>query len=66
MTNQKGTPKGIRTVAVSTQSGSTQGALDLGIEKQADVSGIGMGVLSDGTPYLRACLRRWIPTALAL
>lgn len=26
--------------------------LDLGIEKERDVGGIGMGVLSDGTPYL--------------
>jgi hypothetical protein len=31
---------------------SAQGHLDLGIEKDADVNGIGMGVLSDGTPYL--------------
>jgi len=29
-----------------------QAKLDLGIEKDTDVSGIGMGVLSDGTPYL--------------
>ena len=26
--------------------------LDLGIEKDAEINGIGMGVLSDGTPYL--------------
>ncbi|MCB1540458.1 MAG: hypothetical protein KDJ25_06285 [Rhodoblastus sp.] len=31
---------------------SSQGVLDLGIEKDTDVNGIGMGVLSDGTPYL--------------
>jgi hypothetical protein len=29
-----------------------QGTLDLEIEKDADFGGIGMGVLSDGTPYL--------------
>lgn len=29
-----------------------QPPLPLGIEKDADVGGIGMGVLSDGTPYL--------------
>lgn len=32
--------------------GSGQAVLDLGIEKDTDVNGIGMGVLSDGTPYL--------------
>lgn len=31
---------------------TSQHRLDLGIEKDADVNGIGMGVLSDGTPYL--------------
>lgn len=30
----------------------SQAKLDLGIEKDVDVGGIGMGVLSDGTPYL--------------
>lgn len=30
----------------------TQGVLDLGIEKDTEINGIGMGVLSDGTPYL--------------
>ena len=29
-----------------------QAVLDLGIERERDVEGIGMGVLSDGTPYL--------------
>ena len=29
-----------------------QAILDLGIERERDVEGIGMGVLSDGTPYL--------------
>lgn len=31
---------------------ATQGALGLGIDCNADVGDIGMGVLSDGTPYL--------------
>jgi hypothetical protein len=31
---------------------SSQSVLDLGIEMDKDVGGIGMGVLSDGTPYL--------------
>lgn len=31
---------------------SSQGSLDLGIERERDIEGIGMGVLSDGTPYL--------------
>jgi hypothetical protein len=29
-----------------------QGKLDLGIEKQIEIEGVGMGVLSDGTPFL--------------
>ena len=32
--------------------GPKQGDLDLGIKRDRDVDGIGMGVLSDGTPYL--------------
>ena len=31
---------------------SRQGDLDLGIERETEVGGIGMGVLNDGTPYL--------------
>ena len=31
---------------------SQQGSLKLEIEKDAEFGGIGMGVLSDGTPYL--------------
>jgi len=31
---------------------SAQGVLDLEIEKDTEIEGIGMGVLSDGTPYL--------------
>lgn len=31
---------------------TSQPVLDLGIERDADINGIGMGVLSDGTPYL--------------
>ncbi len=30
----------------------SQGALAIGIERDAEVQGIGMGILSDGTPYL--------------
>ena len=39
---------------VSRQKGiaKNQGVLDLAIEKDAEIRGIGMGVLSDGTPYL--------------
>lgn len=40
-------PKG-----VCKEIGSLQGALPLDIQKDADLGGIGMGVLSDGTPYL--------------
>ena len=29
-----------------------QGCLDLGIERQIEIDGVGMGVLSDGTPFL--------------
>ncbi len=29
-----------------------QQVLDLGIERQIEIDGIGMGVLSDGTPFL--------------
>lgn len=32
--------------------GHSQGSFDLSIEKDTEVGGIGMGVLSDGTPYL--------------
>lgn len=30
-----------------------QGELDLKAQRQRDVGGVGMGVLSDGTPFLR-------------
>ena len=30
-----------------------QGELDLKVQRQRDVGGVGMGVLSDGTPFLR-------------
>lgn len=36
----------------STNQDAAQGKLDLGIQKQVEIDGIGMGVLSDGTPYL--------------
>lgn len=32
--------------------GKSQGQLDLGIEKQVEIDGVGMGVLSDGTAFL--------------
>ena len=38
--------------STSKEIGSTQGALALGIEKDGEFGEIGMGVLSDGTPYL--------------
>ncbi|HVV94267.1 MAG TPA: hypothetical protein VHD15_12695 [Hyphomicrobiales bacterium] len=49
------TPKKISIKAPnSTGKGIAPGqhVLDLGIERDTDVNGIGMGVLSDGTPYL--------------
>lgn len=36
------------------QSIAYQGYLDLKVEKEVEVDGVGMGVLSDGTPYLTA------------
>lgn len=33
-------------------SAPKQGVLDLQIEKQIEIDGIGMGVLTDGTPFL--------------
>ncbi len=45
-----------RISSLSQKSGSKeitpQGELDFGIEVERDIGGIGMGVLSDGTPYL--------------
>lgn len=32
--------------------GNKQASLDLGIQKQIEIDGVGMGVLSDGTPFL--------------
>lgn len=34
------------------QIAQSQSTLDLGIEKEGEIGGVGMGVLSDGTPYL--------------
>ena len=46
-------PRTIKTLPVKfDQKEIGQGVLDLGIEKDAEINGIGMGVLSDGTPYL--------------
>jgi len=42
----------LATKSGSEEIGSEQGVLSLGIEKNADFGEIGMGVLSDGTPYL--------------
>jgi len=42
----------LATVRAKKEISIIQGSLDLGIEKERDVEGIGMGVLSDGTPYL--------------
>ena len=33
-------------------AGAKQGSLDLNVERQAEVNGLEMGVLSDGTPFL--------------
>ncbi|MDA5192815.1 hypothetical protein [Govanella unica] len=51
------TPKAIRINVLAAKSTGkeitpTQGVLPLGIEKAGDFGEIGMGVLSDGTPYL--------------
>lgn len=50
------TPKTSNIKALAPVSGSKeitpQGELDLGIEIERDIGGIGMGVLGDGTPYL--------------
>jgi hypothetical protein len=41
-------PASLATAAVP----PTQGRLDLGIERQTEIDGVGMGVLTDGTPFL--------------
>ena len=49
------TQKANKISALAPVSGSkeiSQRALDLGIERDTEIGGIGMGVLSDGTPYL--------------
>lgn len=54
------TPKEIKSTAnkisvlagKSSVSEAAQGVLDLCVERDRDVNGVGMGVLSDGTPYL--------------
>lgn len=38
--------------STSKEIGSAQGELQLAIAKEREVEGVGMGVLSDGTPYL--------------
>ncbi|MBJ7389407.1 MAG: hypothetical protein JHC92_08245 [Sphingomonadaceae bacterium] len=42
----------LATKSTEMEIGSAQGILNLGIEKSGDFGEIGMGVLSDGTPYL--------------
>jgi hypothetical protein len=42
----------LATKSTEMEIGSAQGSLNLGIEKSGDFGEIGMGVLSDGTPYL--------------
>jgi hypothetical protein len=49
MSNENSNLPAIRTTEVAAPK---QGVLDLGIEKQIEIDGIGMGVLSDGTPFL--------------
>lgn len=54
---KKITPKPLKIRTKSPSSGGmrvsqAQGVLDLGIERNAEINGIGMGVLSDGTPFL--------------
>lgn len=39
-------------VPTKVASHGAQGKLDLGIQKQVEIDGVGMGVLSDGTPFL--------------
>jgi hypothetical protein len=39
-------------IAAQKTSGPKQHSLDLGIEKQAEVNGLEMGILKDGTPFL--------------
>ncbi|KAA0068523.1 hypothetical protein [Rhodanobacter sp. T12-5] len=43
---------GLKVVGVSKLADPKQGELSLGIEKQIEIDGVGMGVLSDGTPFL--------------
>lgn len=52
ITPKSGKIKGLAPTLSGKEIGQSQGILDLGIEKERDVAGIGMGVLSDGTPYL--------------
>lgn len=51
--------------SLASKSGSKeitpQGELDLGIEIERDIGGIGMGVLGDGTPYLNQLSRNCSP-----
>ena len=42
----------LRELSTRKTAGGAQGKLDLHIEKQAEVGGLEMGVLNDGTPFL--------------
>ena len=44
--------KSLAPISRSKEIGSEQFDMDLGIDMETEVQGIGMGVLSDGTPYL--------------
>jgi hypothetical protein len=47
------TKQGLGNGGISSEElGAIQGVLDLGIEAEAEIDGIGMGVLKDGTAYL--------------
>jgi hypothetical protein len=44
--------KKLAVIMPSKSADPRQGKLDLGIERQIEIDGVGMGVLSDGTPFL--------------
>ena len=44
--------KGLVSVLPTKGAALKQGTLDLGIQKQVEIDGVGMGVLSDGTAFL--------------
>lgn len=53
MAGQKGSKNNqIGAILPTKLADPNQGVLDLGIQKQVEIDGVGMGVLSDGTPFL--------------